>query len=74
MKVKIFYSIIADVEDGDVLNAFAKNNPGVEFKPEPELTQEINPDLLEIEEPTTLDRIFKGIGDVFKDAEKFKTK
>lgn len=56
MKVKLFYSIIADIEDGDVLNAYVENHPkgDINYNPEPELTTEIEPDLLEIEEPVSL--------------------
>jgi len=41
MKVKLFYSKIVDVKDGDVTNAYAVNHPGVDFQNEAKLTQEV---------------------------------
>lgn len=72
-KAKLFYSKIVDVWDGDILNEYFKNHPcdkdgrqSADFKPEPELTQEIEPDLLEIEKPSPLDELFRSMAEAYQ--------
>lgn len=66
-KIKIFASKVIDNPENfdDIINQIPE-----EFSYE--YLEELNPDLLEIEEPDILDKVFKGIGDAFKDAQKLR--